>query len=127
MNTNQPNQLLATYAPKKDVASSGGFELTLSVQYGVASLTLPAIRFGGTYSIKNLSSLEGKYGKWKWGSNVTSMKKKLTSEGAIRCTNTKGSLIIKSKIQIDVTYLVGKTYRTRTYEMAAQKWTYFDR
>ena len=122
LNTNQSDQTMTKYSPVGDKGKSDGYELSFSAA-GVGA----SISFGGNYKRTDLTSMEGKYGKWKFSTDTTAMKSKLTTQTAIRCTNTSGSITIKGKVQITLLNLVGRTYHSKQFTLGANTWTIDDR
>lgn len=126
LNTNQTNQKLIKYGPVGDKGKSGGYTITLAAAYGIASISFP-VTFGGSYTRTDMTSLSGKYGKWKIATDSTAAKSSLTTQAAIRTSNTSGSLIIKGKMEITLINLVGRSWRSTTYTWGTQTYTIADR
>ena len=125
LNTNQTNQKLIKYGPTGDVGKRDGYTFTLSGG-GVISASFN-VTFGGSYKRSDFSTISGKYGKWRYFTDTASMKNKLTTDSGIRCTNTKGNLVIKAKCQIKTMHLVGRSFHSNTYEWTPAQYSISDR
>ena len=122
---NQTNQKLIKYGPTGDVGKRDGYTFTLSGG-GVISASFN-VTFGGSYKRSDFSTISGKYGKWRYFTDTASMKNKLTTDSVIRCTNTKGNLVIKAKCQIKTMHLVGRSFHSNTYEWTPAQYSISDR
>ena len=125
LNTNQTNQKLVQYGPVGDKGKSDGYSFSFSVG-GFASASFDAV-FGGSYKRQDMTTLSGKYGKWKVYTDTTAMKSSLTTHPAIRCSNTKGNFVSKAKLQVKLMHLVGRTYHSKTFTWGTKTFTLTDR
>ena len=121
LNTNKSGQHLSDYTPMGDTGGMTSYNLSFSANGPNPSLS---VNMGGTYSRTDMSSITGKYGKWKYYTSTGLMKKKLTTKSAIKTVCTSNSVVFKDKAEITVKHLVGKAYHSTTYTFGPSTWTF---
>ena len=95
LSADKPNQQLLAYGP---IGDSTGGTLNVNLTGGFNGGTpVPGIGYSFSisgFSVKDYSSLSGKYGRWKFYDGIGNLKSMTTKPG-IRVSNTSGSLVIE--------------------------------
>lgn len=103
LSVDQPNEHLIAYGPSK---STSGGDLTVGLDgAGVPSFSY-TFNIDG-FSVKNLSSMSGEYGRWAFIDYIGN-EQEFTTKPGIRATNSKGDFVVELSHTVGVTSFFGK-------------------
>lgn len=98
LSVDQPNEHLIAYGPSE---STSGGDITVGLDgAGVPSFSY-TFNIDG-FSVKNLSSMSGEYGRWAFIDNIGN-EPEFTTKPGIRATNSKGDFVVELSHTVDAT------------------------